>query len=103
MMHSSCAYLIEKQMPLLFWYFSIKHAAKMMNVIPRKYKGKLALPFMLVHSVHPDEQAWLPTFSLCYFHHEKDSNARGQIEFFLLLGTHFPPEKKDFCGTQHKI
>jgi hypothetical protein len=47
----------------------------MMNVIPGKYKGKLALPFMLVHSVRPDQQAWLPIFSLYYFHHEKDSNA----------------------------
>ncbi len=46
----------------------------MMNVIPGKYKGKLASPFMLVHGVHPDQWAWLPIFSLCYFHHEKDSD-----------------------------
>ncbi len=62
-------------MPQTFWYFATKHAAKMMNVIPGKYKGKLASPFMLVHGVHPDQWAWLPIFSLCYFHHEKDSNA----------------------------
>ncbi len=30
---------------------------------------------MLVHGVRPDQQAWLPIFSLCYFHHENDSNA----------------------------
>jgi hypothetical protein len=58
-----------------FWYFAIKHAAKMMNVIPGKFKEKLASPFMLVHGVRPDQQAWLPIFSLCYFHHEKDSDA----------------------------
>ncbi len=46
-----------------------------MNVIPGKYKGKLASPFMLVHGVRPDQQAWLPIFSLCYFHHKNDSNA----------------------------
>jgi hypothetical protein len=28
---------------------------------------------------------------------------RGIIEFFLLLDAHFLPEKKGFCGTQHKI
>ncbi len=47
----------------------------MMNMIPGKYCGKLALPFMLVHGVHPDQRTWLPLFSLCYFYHEKDSNA----------------------------
>jgi hypothetical protein len=30
---------------------------------------------MLVHGVHPDQQAWLPIFSLCYFHHKSNSNA----------------------------
>ncbi len=47
----------------------------MMNVIPRKYNGKLASPFMLVHGERPDQRAWLPIFSLCYFHHENNSNA----------------------------
>ncbi len=68
-------YLTEKQLPQLFCYFAIKHATKMMNIIPGKYKGKLTLPFMLIHGVHSDQQAWLPIFSLCYFHHEKYSNA----------------------------
>jgi hypothetical protein len=75
MVHMSHVYLTEKQMPQSFWYFAIKHAAKKMNIIPKKYKGKLALSFMLVHGVHPDQQAWLTIFSLCYFHHEEDSNA----------------------------
>jgi hypothetical protein len=75
MVHMSCTYLTETQMLQSFWYFAIKHAAKMMNVIPGKFKEKLASPFMLVHGVRPDQQAWLPIFSLCYFHHEKDSDA----------------------------
>jgi hypothetical protein len=75
MVHMSRAYLTEKQMLQMFWYFAIKHATKMMNIIPGKYKGKLASPFIPVHGVRPDQQAWLPIFSLCYFHHEKDSSA----------------------------
>jgi hypothetical protein len=75
MVHMSRAYLMEKQMLRSFWYFTIRHAARMMNVIPGKYKGKLASPFMLVHGVRPDQRAWLPIFSLCYFHHENNSNA----------------------------
>jgi hypothetical protein len=62
-------------MPCTFWYFAIKHAACMMNMIPGKYRGKLVSPFMLVHGVHLDPRTWLPEFLLCYFHHEKDSDA----------------------------
>jgi hypothetical protein len=75
MVHISRAYLTEKQMPHTFWYFAIKHSASMMNMIPAKYKGKLASPFMLVHGVCPNPRTWLPLFSLCYFHHNKDSDA----------------------------
>ncbi len=75
MVHMSRAYLTKKQMPRTFWYYAIKHAARMMNMIPGKYRRKLASPFMLVHGAHPDPRTWLPLFLLCYFHHKKDSNA----------------------------
>jgi hypothetical protein len=47
-------------MPCLFWYFAIKHSVHMMNMIPGKYCGKLASPFMLVHGVRPVQRTWLP-------------------------------------------
>jgi hypothetical protein len=47
----------------------------MKNMIPGKYRGKLASTFMLIHGTHLDPRTWIPLFSLCYFHHEKDSNA----------------------------
>jgi hypothetical protein len=72
MVHMSCAYLIEKQMPHSFWFFLIVHSAWMMNAIPGKLHGKLASPFLLVHCVGHDERTWFPLFSLCYFHHDKD-------------------------------
>ncbi len=62
-------------MPRTFWYIAIKHSARMMNMIPGKYKGKLASPFMLVQRKRPDTRTWIPLFSLCYFHHNKDSDA----------------------------
>jgi hypothetical protein len=74
-MHMSQTYLTEKQMPCTFWYFAIKHAARMMNMIQGKYQGKVASPFMLVHGVHLDPRTWLSIFLLCYLHHKKDSNA----------------------------
>ncbi len=75
MVHMSRAYPTKKQMPWTFRYYAIKHAARMMNMIPGKYRGKLASPFMLVHGACPNLRTWLPLFLLCYFHHEKDSDA----------------------------
>jgi hypothetical protein len=75
MVRMYCAYLTEKQMPRTFWYYAIKHAVRMMNMIPGRYNNKLNSPFMLVHGVRPDPRTWLTIFSLCYFHHEKDSDA----------------------------
>ncbi len=71
----SRAYLTEKQMPRTCWYFTIKHSARIMNMIPGKYRGKLASPFMLIHGVCPDPRTWLSLFLLCYFHHDKDTDA----------------------------
>jgi hypothetical protein len=76
MVHMSQAYLTEKQMPRSFWYYTIKHSAQMMNMILGHYSGKLTSPFMLIHGVCPDHRTWLPLFSICYFHHEKDSNVQ---------------------------
>jgi hypothetical protein len=75
MVHMSWAYLTEKQMPHTYWYFAIKHTARMMNMILGKYHNKLVSPFMLIHGLHPDRRTWLPLFLQCYFHHEKDSDA----------------------------
>jgi hypothetical protein len=57
MVHMLRAYLTEKLMPGTFWYYAIKHLARMMNMIPGKYCGKLASPFMLVHGIRPNPRA----------------------------------------------
>jgi hypothetical protein len=72
MVHMACAYLTEKQMPRTFWFFAITHAAWMMNAIPCKVHGLLASPFLLVHGMGHDERTWIPLFSLCFFHHNRD-------------------------------
>ncbi len=76
MVHMARAYLTEKQMPRAFWFYAIVHSARMMNVIPGKIHGCIASPFLLVHGVGHDEQTWIPLFSLCYFHHEKDGDIK---------------------------
>jgi hypothetical protein len=76
MVHMARAYLTKKQMPHTFWFYSITHAAWMMNAIPGRHSGCLATPFLLVHGVGHDEQTWVPLFLLAYFHHKKDSNVQ---------------------------
>jgi hypothetical protein len=51
MVHMAWAYLTEKQMPWLFWFYVVSHSARMMNTIPGKFGGTLASPFLLVHGV----------------------------------------------------
>jgi hypothetical protein len=65
MVHMSRVYLTKKQMPQTFWYYAIKNFTRMMNMIPGKYHGKLASPFMLIHGVRPDPRTWLPLFLVC--------------------------------------
>jgi hypothetical protein len=72
MVHMAHAYLTEKQMPQTYWFFAITHAAQMMNAIPCKVHGHLTSPFVLVHGVVHDKHTWIPLFSLCFFHHDKD-------------------------------
>jgi hypothetical protein len=76
MVYMGHAYLTEKQMPRLYWFHAITHAARMMNAIPGKHSGHLASLFLLVHSVGHDECTWIPLFSVCYFHHVRDGDQK---------------------------
>ncbi len=76
MVHMARAYLTKKQMPCAFWFYAIVHSAQMMNAIPGKIHGRIASPFLLIHGVGHDERTWIPLFSLCYFHHEKDGDLK---------------------------
>jgi hypothetical protein len=106
MVHMSRAYLTKKQMPQIFWYYAIKHMARMMNMIPGKYHRKLASLFMFVHGACPDPRTWLPLFLLCYFHHEKDSNAsHSKSQAHTMDGiklANLPPPMRSWSIT-HKI
>jgi hypothetical protein len=74
MVHMARAYLTKKKMPRAFWFYAVTHAARMMNAIPVSYQGQLASPFLLVHGVGHNERTWVPLFSLCFFHHERDGD-----------------------------
>ncbi len=69
-------YLTEKQTPHNFWFYAATRAALMMNTIPGKIHGHLASLILFVHGVGHDEHTWVPIFSFCYFHHEKDGDKK---------------------------
>jgi hypothetical protein len=46
----------------------------MMSTIPGTISNHLVLPFLLVHGVGHDKRTWILHFSICYFHHKRDSN-----------------------------
>ena len=48
--------------------------SRMMSAIPGTYSGHLASPSLLVHGVGHNRWTWIHVFSLCYFHHKKDSD-----------------------------
>jgi hypothetical protein len=56
---------------------------------------------------HPDENL-LNYSHICELHQQDKKLLALQVKYpdnyfiFLLLDSHFPPEKKGFCGTQHK-
>ncbi len=74
MVHMACTYLMEKQMLHTFLFYIVTHATCMTNAIPGKIHSRLPSPFLLEHGVGYDERTWVPIFSLCYFHCEKDSD-----------------------------
>jgi hypothetical protein len=76
MVHMGRAYLTKKQMPRTYWFYAITHAARMMNAIPGKIHSRLASPFLLAHGIGQDERTWIPLFSVCFFHHDKDDPAK---------------------------
>ena len=80
MVRMARAFLTEKQMPKTFWFFAIVEAARRMNTIPGKYRGKLASPFVLVHGEGQDARTWFPLFSICYFNHSKDNTPTGPVK-----------------------
>jgi hypothetical protein len=72
MVHMGWTYLTEKQMLQTNWFYAITHAAWMRHAIPGEIHGHLTSPFLLVHGVGHDEHTWIPLFSLCFFHHNKE-------------------------------
>eukprot|EP00804_Cyclotella_cryptica_P002399 CCRYP_004096-RA/>CCRYP_004096-RA protein AED:0.22 eAED:0.22 QI:0/0/0/1/0/0/3/0/917 len=70
------AYITEKQVGREFWYFAIRHIVLMINQVPGCLGRKLTTPFELVYGVKPDSSTWFELFSIGYFDHKTEGNAK---------------------------
>jgi hypothetical protein len=58
----------------------------MINGLPYKVHGRLALPFLLVHGVGYNERTWIPLVSLCFFHPVKRSKHQANTLHGIIVG-----------------
>ena len=80
------SYINDKQMPKLFWYWSIKHTSRIQNIFPIKYKDKYTTPYELVFKEKPDYRQLLCLFSTIYFSHSKDNTKQRITQAHSLAG-----------------
>ena len=57
-----------------FWFYAVKHLARMINQIPGRLGRKLISPFELVHGIKPDATTWFELFSVGFFKHSSSSD-----------------------------
>lgn len=67
------SYLNDMRIPRSYWYWAIRHANRVTNVIPVKLKTLLTTPYELVYSKNPDYRMLFRLFSTTYFSRLKDS------------------------------
>ena len=67
------SFITEKQVGREFWYFTVRHAAMMLNQVPGRLCLKLTTPFEIVHKSKLDSKTWFELFSIRYFNHDTDN------------------------------
>ena len=75
------AFLHQRQIPRMYWFWAIRHAYQINNYFPCKVNDTKTTPLELVYGVRPDFSTLLPLFSVAYFKHDRDgSRARDGTE-----------------------
>ena len=66
------AFINNKHMPRSYWYWAIRHAARVHNIFPVKCDNKITSHHKLVYNNKPDYRQLFRLFSTIYFSHTKD-------------------------------
>ena len=70
------AYITNKQIPRSYWYWAIRHTARIHNIYPIQNDSKITIPYELVYNELPDYRQLIRLFSTTYFAHTKDGVKR---------------------------
>jgi hypothetical protein len=65
-------WLTSSMLPVDYWYFAIKRACEVSNMLPIKKKGKLTTPYELLYKKKVDYRALFPLFSIAYIRQHKE-------------------------------
>ena len=57
-------WLTSAQLPSKYWYFGVKRACEVLNILPSKKNGKVTTPYQLVHGKKVDYRNLFPMFTV---------------------------------------
>ena len=81
------AYINDKPIPKLYWYWAIKHASCIQNKFPVKYNKTYTTPHELVFKSKPDYFQLICLFSTVYFSHTQDNTkSRTNVQAHTMAG-----------------
>jgi hypothetical protein len=103
-------WLTSNLLPSKYWYFAVKRACEVLNVMPVKHNQKITTPFELVYKKKVDYRVLFPLFSIAYIKHMREegkqvSKWKSQSLKCIVVGTchksngllfYHPPSKQLF-------
>ena len=111
-------WLTSNLLPSKYWYFAVKRACEVLNVMPIKHDGKITTPYEVVYAKKVDYRILFPLFSIAYIkqmrHEGKHlSKWKSQSMKCIVVGTcsksngllfYHPPSKQLFsCADGYKF
>ena len=66
------AFLTDSKMPRKFWFWALRHANFIQNMLPVSYKGVKTTPLELSTGYKSDFRSLISLFSTAYFKHKRD-------------------------------
>ena len=67
-------WLKSSMLPTKYWYFAVKRAVEISNIMPTKHKSKITTPYELVYNKKPDYRVLIPMFSIAYIRQHRQNN-----------------------------
>lgn len=114
----ACNWLKSAMLPAKYWYFAIKRASEVTNILPVKRGNKIITPHKEVYGRNVDYRVLFPMFSVAYIrqHHEDGKNIKSWVSKTLkciVVGTcnksdglifYHPPSKQTLtCGNGYRF